>query len=73
MKFSWSKERWRGAKIRVDYIDVGEDVVSARTVEAMVFTDDATPGPGIDGLLGLSFLSRFAVTIDDDRLVIGAR
>ena len=55
------------------------DTVQLRTLQAkdvpLVVQDDAkgTYGEGVDGLLGMSFLSRFKLTVDARNVRISAR
>lgn len=50
-------------------IEVGH--ATARDVEVAVVDDD--PTPGFDGLLGLSFLNRFAYSVDPEKGVLRLR
>lgn len=47
-------------------VELGGD--SARDVEVAVMDDD--PAPGLDGLIGLSFLDRFTYTVDRENATL---
>jgi clan AA aspartic protease (TIGR02281 family) len=57
---------------RADKVELGK--LEARNVTVAVQSDtDGTYGQGVDGLLGMSFLSRFDVKLDEHAVTIRAR
>jgi clan AA aspartic protease (TIGR02281 family) len=59
--------RAAGRSTRIHSIRLGE--AEARDVEALI----VDPGPGLDGILGNTFLGRYVVTLDADASTLGLR